>query len=161
MAITIAEALKGAKVDFLILATDINTRMLAAARAGVYPAAGVEGIPQRQRAKYFHRHRDRTSTEVTYEVKSELKDRIVFKHLNLATPPFPMNGPIDVVFCRNVMIYFDLPVRQRLVAAIGSLLADDGVLVTGQSESLVSLKTDLRMIQPSVYGKRRGAARAC
>ena len=79
--------------------------------------------------------------------------RVLFKRVNLATPPFPMRGDLDVVFCRNVMIYFDNAVRQRLVGEIERLLRPGGLLVVAHSETLNGIRSGLRTVQPSVYRK--------
>ena len=79
--------------------------------------------------------------------------RVAFARLNLSAPPFPMSGPLDVVFCRNVMIYFDQPVRQGLIAEIERLLAPGGLLMIGHAETLNGVATGLRPIYPSMYRK--------
>jgi chemotaxis protein methyltransferase CheR len=152
MAITLLAALEGTGADFRLLATDISTRILEQARRGVYAEAKVDKLTRQQRVKYFTRHKDDGGD--VYEVNAEVKERIVFKRLNLSTPPFPMKGPFDAVFCRNVMIYFDTAVRQRLLQEIVRLLPEGGLLVVGHAESLAGLDVDVSMVSPSVYRKR-------
>jgi chemotaxis protein methyltransferase CheR len=77
-----------------------------------------------------------------------------FRRLNLSTPPFPLRGPLDAVFCRNVMIYFDTPVRRALVDEFLRLLRPGGLLVVGKSESLIGLADGLDRVGPSVYRSR-------
>jgi len=101
--------------------------------------------------KYFSPVDAKRSANRRWSVNNDLRRRIVFRRLNLAKPPYPMRGPLDVVFCRNVMIYFDDPVRQGLVTEVDRLLADDGLVCIGHSESLSGLKTRLSLIEPSVY----------
>ncbi|MBN1824776.1 MAG: protein-glutamate O-methyltransferase [Candidatus Eisenbacteria bacterium] len=151
MAITVLEALEGAPADFRILATDISTRMLARAEEGVYAAGRLEGVPKAFRHKYFERIGRRGSEEESYRIRPAVRERVVFRRLNLADPPFPMQGPLDVVFCRNVMIYFDQPVRQRLVSEIERLLAPGGLLCIGHSETLSTVKNHLKYIRSSVF----------
>jgi len=91
----------------------------------VYPIDQLTAIPRPFLERYFQR--DESASD-TYRVRDEVKQHVVFRRLNLAQPPFPMRGPLDVVFCRNVLIYFDLPVRQRLLAAISALLRPEGWL---------------------------------
>ncbi len=139
-----------ATVDARILATDISTRVLEQAVAGVYSRDKVEPIPEPMKKRYF----DSRGPAGDYAVKSCLKDILVFKRLNLSTPPFPMPGPLDVIFCRNVMIYFDTPVRDALVDEFTRLLSPGGYLIVGHSESLLRSGHQLERIGPSVYRRR-------
>jgi len=82
-----------------------------------------------------------------------LRKVVSFARLNLAQVPYPMSGPFDAVFCRNVMIYFDAEVRRRLLAQIHHLLRPGGYLFVGHSESLSGLTAGLRSVQASVYVK--------
>jgi len=156
MAITIAEALGVQDADFLILATDISTRVLSKACEGVYEEEKLASLSTAQRARHFMRDDGGRKTGKGYRVRPEIKGKIVFKRLNLAKPPFPMTGPLDMVFCRNVMIYFDAAVREGLIKEIERLLKPDGFLVIGHSETLAGIGTGLRVIRPSVYQKGAG-----
>ena len=78
---------------------------------------------------------------------------VVLKRLNLSITPFPMRGPLDVVFCRNVMIYFDRLLRQRLLEEIYRLLRTDGYLLVGHAESLTGVSNAFRAVRPSIYLK--------
>ncbi len=127
IAITLAQVFDGHSVDYRILATDISTTVLERAAKGVYPEARLGPLSKKQRLKYFDRQGKRGEEDPLFEVKPEIRQRVVFKRLNLSKPPFPMKGPLDFVFCRNVMIYFDHEVRQRLVSAIEGLLRPGGV----------------------------------
>jgi len=151
--VTMLEALSGADVDFKLLATDISTRVLEKASAGVYTPEQLSPIGKPLRLKYFNRIGKRDSEGEAYEIKPEARRRVVFKRLNLSTPPFPMAGPLDAVFCRNVMIYFDQAVRQGLVSEIERLLKPGGLLCIGHSETLTGIRSTLKLEQPSVYRK--------
>jgi chemotaxis protein methyltransferase CheR len=157
IAITLLDAFEGREMDIKILATDISTKALGAAAEGRYGAAAVEPLSSAQRAKYFEKSGSK-ATGATYLVRPEVKDLIVFRRLNLATPPFPMRGPMDLVFCRNVMIYFDNHTRQGLVSEIERLLVPGGLLFTGHSEILAGIRTGLTALRPSVYRKAADAA---
>ncbi len=78
---------------------------------------------------------------------------LVFRRLNLSAPPFPLRGPLDIIFCRNVMIYFDNSVRARLLAEARRLLKPGGYLVVGHSESLAGVLSELKTVKPSIYVK--------
>jgi chemotaxis protein methyltransferase CheR len=151
IAMTLLEQSAAADVDLRILATDISTRVLRASREGRYEMAQVEAVPQALRAKYFDRLNENGS--VVFSARVNLKSLITFRRLNLSRPPFAMKGPFDVIFCRNVMIYFDDSVRQRLVDEMHRLLRNGGFLLVGHSESLVGISSDFRMVKPAVYVK--------
>lgn len=134
--------------DTLILATDISARMLEKARAGIYPAAALREVPPHWRAAYFRNGRQ--GKDLSYRV-NELPRRLVrLRPLNLAGP-WPMQGRFDLIFCRNVMIYFDVPTQEELVRRFHDMLHPGGVLVVGHSESLTRIRHPLHYIQPSVY----------
>lgn len=153
IAITILDALDGRQgTDFKILATDISTKVLGMARAGVYDETRVEPLSKLQRSRYFEK-RKRSDGGTTFEVKPSVKECIVYKRLNLSVVPFPMQGPLDFIFCRNVMIYFDSNVRQRIVGEAERLLRPGGYFVIGHSETLSGLKSGLQAARPSVYRK--------
>jgi len=151
LAMTAHEALGNTGVDLRILATDICTDVLNKSMAGRYDEKRVEGIPPKLLAKYFDCSKDGDDTY--YTAGADLKKCLAFNRLNLSITPFPMKGPMDIVFCRNVMIYFDDAIRTKLVNDIYRLLKPGGYLMTGMSESLNSLNTPFKLIQPSVYQK--------
>jgi chemotaxis protein methyltransferase CheR len=146
LAMVLAERL-GGSVDIRILGTDISTDVLRTAEAGVYRNERVAAVPSALRARYFDRVDDEHCA-----VSPVLRQMVVFGRLNLSTPPFPMQGPLDAVLCRNVMIYFDQDVKQRLIADVEHrLLAPGALFVIGHAESLNGLTTGLKFEAPSVY----------
>ncbi len=147
MAMTAAEVL-GLEADWRILGTDLSTRVLATARAGVYGPQSVTPIPTAMRAKYLQRNEGDT-----WRVIDALRRKTAFARLNLSTSPFPMQGPMDAVFCRNVMIYFDVRVRTALTAEFERLLDRGGLLMIGHAESLLDLDTGLRARGGAIYEK--------
>ncbi len=154
LAMTVAEVVGQHPVDWRILATDISTKILATAEQGIYEETALKDVPRASLLKYFKALDTRRASIRRWQVSDDLRRKVVFKRLNLAKPPYPMPGPLDVVFCRNVMIYFDDPVRQGLFTEVDRLLADDGLVCIGHSESLSGLKTRLVIIEPSVYQPR-------
>lgn len=147
MAMTLHAAL-GDSLDVSILATDISTRVLQQCAAGRYGRRKLDSLPPEWRQAYVQGH-----GQDACEVAPALRRWVVPRRLNLARPPFPMHGPLDAVFCRNVMIYFDKDVRQRLLAEIARLLKPGGYLFVGHAESLAGLETELRPLRPSIYRK--------
>lgn len=151
LAILLNDALSPAELsDVRILATDLSSNVLARAEAGVYDEAQLVDVPDRAVAKYFQRASEARSGRLGYAAKPALRRLIRFARLNLMDP-WPMSGPFDVILCRNVMIYFDTPARERLLTRFAELLLPGGHLLVGHSESLNSIAHDLEYIQPAVY----------
>jgi chemotaxis protein methyltransferase CheR len=150
MAMTLLEAMTERVLDLKILATDLSTRALDRARSGVYGAEKMACVPRDLRARYFQRDLKNPSL---FRAGAELRKAVSCARLNLAEVPFPMSGPFDAVFCRNVMIYFDAEVRRRLLEQIHHLLRPGGYLFVGHSESLSGLTMGLKTVQASVYVK--------
>ncbi|MCC6581157.1 MAG: protein-glutamate O-methyltransferase CheR [Phycisphaeraceae bacterium] len=139
-------------VDMKILATDISTRVLRTCIEGLYEPEKLDNIPPLLRDRYFQRVDDAGRT--MFQIAPPVRKLISFTRLNLSSPPFPMKGPLDIVFCRNVMIYFDNPTRQRLLGEILRLLAPEGYLLVGHAESLSGpLQEGYRRVGPSIYQK--------
>ena len=151
LAITVLEALGGHHPDFRLLATDISTRVLEVARKGEYSAVKLDPMPRALRDKYFTRIN--AGPGAIYRVNDDVRRLVSFNRLNLSEPPFPMKGPMDVVFCRNVMIYFDNAVRTRLLEDIHRLLKPGGHLMIGHSESLSGIAVPFTAVKPAVYLK--------
>ncbi len=148
LAMTLAEVMHGESADIKILATDISTRVLSLAKNGVYEKSRVAAIPKEYK-KYFSSTPDKEQIQVT----DEIRNRVTFSRINLSSPPFPMRGPFDMVFCRNVMIYFDNTVRTRLINDIYRLLKPGGIFFVGHSESLSSINHQFKYLKPAVYFK--------
>ncbi len=138
-------------VDAKILATDICTQVLEKSLEGRYPENKVEPVSKPLLKKYFERARDGDS--VSYVVRPALRQRIVFRRLNLSQPPFPMRGPLDAIFCRNVMIYFNNETRKRLLDEMYRLLKPGGFLLVGHAESLTGMMSEFKTVRPSIYRK--------
>ena len=136
--------------DFKILATDISTKVLAVAKKGLYGAKRVDAIPPQYKNKYFSRID--SNGEAMYQVTSEMRKMVAFRRLNLMDP-LPFNKPLDIIFCRNVMIYFDKETIGRLVNAYYDILLPGGYLFIGHSESLSSLNHKFKYVSPCVYRK--------
>ena len=122
-----------------VLATDIDSEVLSKAERGVYAVDKVRQLEGKAR-RWFQRGQGPNAGLA--RVRSELRDLIAFRQLNLLGP-WPMRGPFDAIFCRNVVIYFDTPTREALVNRFAELLRDGGYLFMGHSESLTGASSDL------------------
>lgn len=131
--------------DFKVLATDLDTNMVARGRSGRYPASALDDIPAGHR-----RHFEEAGTEV--RVDRETQALITFKPLNLLGA-WPMKGPFDAIFCRNVMIYFDGPTKQTLVERFATLLKPRGWLYIGHSETLLDQRSAFQACGRTIYRK--------
>lgn len=151
LAMTLLEALNGQRPDIKILASDISTQALGACQAGIYEKRKLEEISPFLLNRYFQPCKN--GLPDSYVVDKKLKDWLVYKRINLSSTPFPMRGPFDVIFCRNVMIYFDKQVRQRLLAELYRLLKPGGYVFVGHAESLAATTSDFKVVQPSVFQK--------
>ena len=149
MAMTVCEALPDWKQwDIKILATDLDSQMLARAARGVYAADRMRGVSP-QRLQRFFRERPGGSGPA-YEVIADLRHLITFKPLNLMHP-LPMSGPLDAIFCRNVVIYFDKDTQRELFERIAGVQRPDDLLFLGHSETLFKVSDKYALIGKSMY----------
>jgi chemotaxis protein methyltransferase CheR len=138
-----------------LLATDISTKALAAARAGVYPERRLEEIPPEWARRFLQRGVGGQAGLV--RVKPQYQSMIAFGRRNLMEP-FDEVGRFHVIFCRNVMIYFDRPTQESLVQRFARQLVPGGWLLIGHSEGLVGMNHGLDHIRPAVYRNTAGLA---
>lgn len=151
IAITLCEAIPDiGNRDIKILATDISDRMMERARQGLYDEETLKGMPAHLKLKYFQKAE--AGIGYRYRVVPQLQSMVRFAKLNLMED-WPMRGLFDVIFCRNVMIYFDKPTQEKLVKRFWSQLRSGGYLMVGHSESLTFMAHDYRYIKPAVYQK--------
>ena len=134
--------------DFKILATDLANSAVDKAKKGVYPAEMVENLPKPMLSKYFEPVN--VGGQRCFEVCDRVRNLVSVAQLNLMEP-WPMKGPFDVIFCRNVMIYFDQPTKAKLVKRMADLLRPGGIFAVGSAESINQLGSTLRTVQPSMY----------
>jgi chemotaxis protein methyltransferase CheR len=138
--------------DIKILASDIDTDALKFAYKGLYPGRSIEEIPEEYLKKYFIECMG--EDKGFYLVKEELKKNIIFRRLNFIGPKFPFSSPLDIIFCRNVMIYFDAQLKKDLIENFYDLLAVDGFLCLGAAESLVGIDDRFALVGHSTYQKQ-------
>jgi chemotaxis protein methyltransferase CheR len=151
MAMVLRRLEGAADADLKILATDINTAVLRDAQRGNYSAASVESIPATYVEGVFQRRT--VEGETRFRVHDSLKQMVLFRRMNLNRMPYPIRGRFDVIFIRNVMIYFDRELRGRIVEQAHGLLNDDGILIVGHAETLIGMDSQFSYVQPSVYRK--------
>ncbi len=150
LAITVKESLGGFAIPVSILATDISTRVLQMAMRGVFPAERMKNVPEKILKKYFQYGSGKWSG--FFQIKKEIRDMVRFMRFNLMDPP-PAEFVSDIIFCRNVMIYFDKQTQEMLVNRLHQTLKPDGYFFVGHSESLTGLAHPFNYIEPSVYRK--------
>jgi chemotaxis protein methyltransferase CheR len=150
LAITILERLREASPRVKIYATDISTSALKTAAQGVYNAARVADIPGPIVRRYFQKGQN--SWEGHFRLKGRVREMVEFFRLNLMEP-FPFDDYLHVIFCRNVMIYFDRNTQAGLVERFYHHLARRGYLFVGHSESLTGIRHGFKYVMPSVYRK--------
>lgn len=152
LAMVLAEALErsGSKIDARILATDLSPQALEHARAGTYALDRLSGVSDERRRRWFLRGEGR------YEglacVHPRLRELVTIQPLNLLHE-WPMRGPFEAIFCRNVVIYFDKPTKQRLFERYAGLLEQGGYLFLGHSESMYGLSDSFELVGRTVYRK--------
>lgn len=137
---------------FSILATDISTRVLEKAKLGIYEAERVEPVPPALLHKYFLRSKDRSRGLV--RVAPALREAVRFRRLNFMDEDFGFRERLDIIFCRNVIIYFDRPTQERLLNKFCRHLTPAGYILMGHSETLNGLNVPLVSVAPTVYRRQ-------
>jgi chemotaxis protein methyltransferase CheR len=140
-----------AQWNFKILASDLSTRVLATAAAGVYDAERVRDVPMELVRRHFLRGHG--ASEGRLKIKPHLAAMVQFRRLNLMDERFPIKSPLDVIFCRNVMIYFDRSTQERLVNKFHRYVKPGGYLFIGHSESLQWVSHPFTAVAPTIYRK--------
>lgn len=148
IAITVLETLTNTS-NVSIMATDIDTNVLATAEKGVYPIDRVEKMSPERLRKFFLKGTG--SQEGLVCARPELRRMIQFKRLNLLEDGWPVKGPLDVIFCRNVMIYFDKPTQHKILERFAPMLQPDGLLFAGHSESFLHAADLFKSLGRTVY----------
>lgn len=133
----------------VILATDISTSALSTAKSGIYPEDKLKSMPSKYLNKYFNK-----IGNGKYSVKTALRNLILFKRLNLMRDTFPFKNKFNIIFCRNVMIYFDKETRETLISKYYINLIDNGILFIGHSETIGRNSSQFKYIIPAVYRKK-------
>jgi chemotaxis protein methyltransferase CheR len=150
--------LKNPGFDFRILATDICTDVLDKAKLAVYPEALADPVPHRLKKKYLLKSRDQSKALV--RIVPELREKVHFRHLNFMDKDFGLHKQLDVIFCRNVIIYFDRPTQEGLLQRFHQQMKPGAFIYMGHSETLSGMNVPLTSVYPTVYRKARPAPAA-
>lgn len=148
LAMTVAETFSST-AHVSIIASDIDTNVLATARKGVYPIERVEKLSPERLRRFFLKGAGEQEGMVC--VRPELQKMIEFRRVNLLDPSWSLRGPLDVIFCRNVMIYFDKPTQYKILSRFAPMLQEDGLLFAGHSESFLHAADLFKSLGKTVY----------
>ncbi len=151
IAMTLHEALSDiSQWDIKILATDLDSEVLATAASGVYAKDRINSLPQEKLKRWFLQGKGKQAGKV--KVVPELQKMVTFRKLNLMET-WPLSNKFDVIFCRNVLIYFDKDTQGRLVNRFGEQLENDGRLIVGHSENLAKVTDKFVLLGKTIYKK--------
>ena len=156
IAMTVVETYNSFNVPVSIVASDLDTNVLAFGMKGVYSRDRIDKLSPDRLSRFFVKGTG--AQEGSYTVKPELRRLITFQRLNLLEPNWSVRGPIDALFCRNVMIYFDKPTQHKILTRFGPLMSEDGLLFAGHSESFLHAADVFRSQGKTVYELTRKRA---
>jgi chemotaxis protein methyltransferase CheR len=148
IAMTVVEAFNSFNTPVTIVSSDLDTNVLAIASRGEYPADRADKVSPERLNRFFIRP---TAKDGVYTVRPELRRMITFQRLNLLEPNWAVRGPLDVLFCRNVMIYFDKPTQYAILKRFAPMMCDNGLLFAGHSESFLHAADLFRSQGKTVY----------
>jgi chemotaxis protein methyltransferase CheR len=137
---------------FSIFATDISTKVLDLAISGIYDEEDVAPVPLELRKRYLMRSKNREKTDV--RIIPELRSKIIFRRLNFMDEDYQVGEPVNIIFFRNVLIYFNRPTQEKVINRLCRYLLKDGFFFTGHSETLSGLNVPLLQVAPTVYRRK-------
>jgi chemotaxis protein methyltransferase CheR len=149
IAMTLCEAFNTLTPPAQVIATDIDTNVLATAQAGVYPLDRIAKMEPARARRFFLKGKG--SQEGLVRVRPELQQMITFKQLNLLSDSWPVTGPFDAIFCRNVMIYFDKPTQRKILDRFVPMMKPHALLFAGHSENFLYVSDHLKLRGKTVY----------
>lgn len=141
----------GNRMDYRILATDLSTEVLETARLGIYQRDLVLPVPPAQRTRYIMQARDKSRPDV--RIHPDLRSRISFARMNLMDDRYPVGDPMHMIFCRNVLIYFDKPTQEKVLTRLCNCLLPGGYLFIGHSESAAGMDLPVKQVANTVFCK--------
>ncbi len=149
IAITICEAFNTLTPNVHIIATDIDTNVLATAANGIYPIERIEKLTAEQQRRFFLKGKGAQAGFA--RLRPELRQLITYRQLNLLDEKWDIRGPFDVIFCRNVMIYFDKATQRKILARFVPMMKPDALLFAGHSENFLYVSDSLKLRGKTVY----------
>lgn len=138
--------------DYSIFASDLSTKVLDSAMAAIYDEEKIEPVPASYKKKYLLRSKDKTQAQV--RVKAELRAKVSFARINFMDDSYPIEGLFDVVFCRNVIIYFERKIQELILGRICRHIRPGGWLILGHSETLTGMNLPLKGVAPTIYSRQ-------
>lgn len=138
-------------LNYFVLATDLSTDVLAAARKGIYPASMLAPVPEDYMRRFVHRSSDPTSNLM--RIAPVIRSKVGFARMNFMDETYPIGEPVDVIFCRNVLIYFDKPTQAKVLSRLCDCLAPGGYLFIGHSESITGFNLPVRTVANTIFQK--------
>lgn len=158
IAMTVAETFGQNVSHVSIMCSDLDTNVLATAERGVYPIERVEKIAPERLRRFFLKGTG--SQEGYVAVRPEIRSMVKFQRINLLEPNWPVKGPLDIIFCRNVMIYFDKPTQYKILSRFAPMLQEDGLMFAGHSESFMHAADLFKSLGKTVYALAKPGGRA-
>lgn len=148
IAMVVDTFLNNANSDVKILATDISDDSLKKAKSGIYSEEKVKDVPE-----YFLKNYFKELSDAYYKISADVADMVYFRKLNLNREEYPFKGKFDIIFCRNVMIYFDNSTQKKLIERFRNVLKSGGYLFLGHAESLSGKVDGFKFLAPAIYKK--------
>lgn len=139
------------EIDFEVFGTDISFRILQKAAMAIYTEDRITGITPEIKHRYFLKSKD--PADKTVRIIPEIRSKVSFQRMNLMDDYYEVEREFDIIFCRNVLIYFDRPSQQNVINKLTSKLKYDGYFFLGHSESITNMRVPLRQIRPTIFRK--------
>jgi chemotaxis protein methyltransferase CheR len=139
------------EIDFEILGTDISLRILQKATKAIYPGERIAGISLDLMHRYFLKSKD--PADKTVRLNQDIRSKVTFQRMNLMDPYYQIDKEFDIIFCRNVLIYFDRQAQQNVINKLAAKLRYDGLFFLGHSESITNMNVPLRQVKPTIFRK--------
>ncbi len=143
--------LKNRPINYRIWSSDISTKMIQKAFLGIYKMDAIKDLPLELKKRYFLKSKDKLTNNV--RVKPEIRSKAKFILLNLMDKTYDVPSDFDIIFCRNVLIYFNKETQEQVVGKLINKLKRGGILFIGHSESLMGMQLPIEMIKPTIFRK--------
>jgi chemotaxis protein methyltransferase CheR len=142
---------RGRMLNYLITATDLSTQVLNKAIAAVYSEERVAGLPMQLKRKYFLKSKD--AAKKTVRLIPQIRSKVQFARLNFMDDVLDVPADFDLIFCRNVIIYFDKPTQEKVIEKLCAKIKPGGYFFLGHSESITGMNLPLQQLKPTIFKK--------